>query len=64
MNSQIIVVVTPDGELTMDAVGFKGADCERATAFLEKALGRIEAKRKKPEYYRCNTTHTAQQIQS
>ena len=29
----------------------KRADCERATAFLEKALGRISGRSKKPEYY-------------
>jgi hypothetical protein len=31
-------------------VGFKGADCERATAYLEKALGVQDRKVKKPEY--------------
>ena len=35
----IEVVIGPDGSLKIEALGFKGADCERATAFLEKALG-------------------------
>jgi len=47
----IEVIVAPDGGIRIDAVGFKGADCEQATAFLEKALGQISGKRKKPEYY-------------
>ena len=43
--------IGPDGSLKIEAVGFKGADCERATAFLERALGRISGRRKKSEYY-------------
>jgi hypothetical protein len=50
----IEVIVQPDGQLKIDAVGFKGADCEKATAFLEKALGQVKGKAKKPEYYRQN----------
>jgi hypothetical protein len=47
----IEVVVGPDGAIKIEAMGFKGADCERATAFLEKALGRISGRSKKSEYY-------------
>jgi hypothetical protein len=56
----IEVIIGPDGSLKIDAVGFQGADCERATAFLEKALGRVSAKHKKPERYR--RTLTQQQV--
>ncbi|MEI6166497.1 MAG: DUF2997 domain-containing protein [bacterium] len=56
----IEVIVGPDGSLKIDAVGFQGADCERATAFLEKALGRVSTKHKKPEHYR--RTLTQQQV--
>ena len=45
------LVIGLDGSLKIEAMGFKGADCERATAFLEKALGRISGRSKKPEYY-------------
>jgi hypothetical protein len=48
----IEVIVLPDGSLKIDAVGFKGVDCEKATSFLEKALGQIKGKAKKPEHYR------------
>ena len=48
----IEVIVKTDGTLKIDAVGFTGADCEKATAFLEKALGRSTGKQKKPEHYR------------
>ena len=48
----IEVIISPDGSLKIDAVGFKGADCEKATAFLEKALGTVNGRQKKPEHYR------------
>ena len=48
----IEIIVQPDGSLKIEAVGFQGPDCEKATAFLEKALGQTKAREKKPEYYR------------
>ncbi len=51
MAKTIEVVVNTDGGIRIDAVGFKGADCEKATAFLEKALGTVKGKQKKPEYH-------------
>jgi hypothetical protein len=56
MSRSIEVIVEPDGSLKIDAVGFHGADCEKATAFLEQALGRIDNRQRKPEY------NTRQQI--
>ncbi len=49
---QIELIVRPDGSLMIDAVGFHGADCEKATRFLEQALGKATSKQKKPEYHR------------
>ena len=48
----IEVIVQKDGTLKIDAVGFSGADCEKATAFLEQALGTVANKQKKPEFHR------------
>jgi len=47
----IELLIQPTGELRIDAAGFRGADCEKATAFLEEALGEITRKHKKPEYH-------------
>ena len=52
MAKTIEVIVNPTGEVKIDAIGFKGADCEKATAFLERALGQTESKQKKPEFYK------------
>jgi len=54
-NRTIEITVKPSGEIQIDAVGFKGADCEQATAFLEKALGQVSAKERKPEYLQHGT---------
>ena len=48
---QIIIEVNTDGEVKIEAVGFKGASCERQTAALEKALGTIKSRKRKPEFY-------------
>lgn len=52
MSRTIEVIVDAAGQIKIDAVGFQGADCEKATAFLEQALGKTAARQKKPEYYR------------
>jgi hypothetical protein len=51
MKRTIEIIVGPSGEIKIDAMGFKGADCERATQFLEDALGVVGKKDKKPDYY-------------
>ena len=36
---QIIIDIKPDGQTTVDAQGFKGAQCKDATKAIETALG-------------------------
>ena len=65
MNPRSIeVIVMPDGQLVIDAVGFKGAACDKATRFLEEALGRIAGKQRKPAYNERNRTQTKQRVGS
>jgi hypothetical protein len=51
MKPTIEITVRPSGEILIDAMGFKGADCEQATRFLEQALGIKKETIKKPEYH-------------
>jgi len=51
MKRTIEIIISPSGEVSIDAIGFKGADCERATAYLQQALGAVATKIKKPEYH-------------
>jgi hypothetical protein len=47
----IEVVVSPKGETTVQTKGYAGADCLRASQFLEQALGVASADRKTGEFY-------------
>ena len=62
MKPSIEVVVSPAGDISIDAVGFKGADCERATEFLEQALGVTKTRVKKPEYHAQHTARNQQRL--
>ncbi len=64
MKRAIEVTVSPNGDILIDAIGFKGADCEKATRFLEEALGVIAQKQKKPEYQQANRTAQTQSLGS
>jgi Protein of unknown function (DUF2997) len=64
MKPTIEVVVSPMGDIVIEAVGFKGADCEQATRFLEEALGVLTAKTRKPEFHQASTRATQQHLMS
>ena len=48
---EIEVIVDPQGGVSIEAVCFKGSDCEKATEFLEKALGKTINRKRKAEFY-------------
>jgi hypothetical protein len=64
MKKTIEVIVSSAGEVSINAVGFKGTDCEHATRFLEEALGVAGKKEAKPEFYQQIKTKTQQRIGS
>ena len=65
MSQRIIdVIVNVDGSLVVDAVGFKGPECDKATRFLEEALGQIASKQRKPAYNKRNKTNAQQRVGS
>ena len=64
MKPTIEIVVGSSGEIKIDAIGFKGADCEKATRYLEEALGTVSATVKKPEYHQRNANKHQQRIGS
>jgi hypothetical protein len=61
-NRTIEIMIGTTGEIQIDAVGFKGPDCEKATAFLEPALGVVGQKIKKPEYHQRSTRSSQQRV--
>ncbi len=48
------VTIAQTGQLQIEAAGFSGTDCEKATAFLETALGELQVKQRKPEFFQRN----------
>ena len=59
MNSKerIDVWISPEGAITLDAVGYTGSSCEEATRFLETALGTVGRKQRTRDYYRRQSHH-------
>jgi hypothetical protein len=62
MKRTIEITVSPIGEVSIDALGFKGSGCEQATKFLEEALGVAAQKVKKPEYVQRNVSNSTQKV--
>jgi len=61
-NRTIEIIIGTTGEIQIAAVGFKGPDCEKATKFLEEALGVVGKKVKKPEFHQHGTRTSQQRI--
>jgi hypothetical protein len=56
VNRKIHVRVTPSGEITVEAEGFRGNGCEAATKAIEEALGKPGNRTRKPDFWRQETT--------
>jgi hypothetical protein len=57
MKKQIVIEVSPTGEIKIEAVGFNGKGCEAATKAIEDALGTVGTRKRKPEFNRDNQTN-------
>lgn len=56
MAKMILVDVAPSGEIKIETQGFSGAECEAATAALEKALGSSHDNKRTSEFFKQPTT--------
>ncbi|MBX9681841.1 MAG: DUF2997 domain-containing protein [Gemmataceae bacterium] len=61
MNRVIDVTISPQGEVSIQTVGYSGSSCQEASRFLEQALGIPRSDRKTPEFYQ--TAEATQQQQ-
>ncbi len=52
MSRRILVRVSPTGEISVEAEGFRGKGCIDATKAIEDALGTRTARTLKPEFLR------------
>jgi hypothetical protein len=62
MKKTIEVTVSPNGDISIEGVGFKGPECEQATRFLEEALGTVHQRVKKPEHLQRNIAKSQQKV--
>jgi hypothetical protein len=53
MSKSIVIDITPAGSVKIEANGFNGVGCAKATEMIEVAIGGVGAKKskKKPEYF-------------
>lgn len=48
---EIEIVVSPDGTVTVEAIGVQGPGCLDLTRAIESALGEVESRECKVEFY-------------
>jgi hypothetical protein len=61
VSRRIHVRVSPTGEITVEAEGFRGKGCEAATKAIEESLGKPGTRSRKPEFWRQETSRKNQQ---
>lgn len=48
---EVEIIINENGEIKIETKGIKGKRCEEMALSLEKVLGKIIKKERKPEYY-------------
>ena len=51
----IQIIITPQGQATIQTEGFTGSSCREASSFLEQALGEKTAEQLTAEFYQAAT---------
>ena len=54
--TEIKIVIGADGKVNIDVAGVKGKSCTDLTKSIEKALGKVQATKKKAEFYQQTAT--------
>jgi len=57
--SEFEIVISPQGQVQIEVKGVQGNTCTDLTRFLEEALGEIETREFKAEYYVQSTDNTS-----
>jgi hypothetical protein len=61
VSRRVLVKVSPTGEITVEAEGFRGKGCIDATKAIEEALGTRTSRGLKPEFQRQEATQLLRQ---
>lgn len=57
------IVINPQGKVSIEVKGVQGNQCTDLTQFLEEALGEVDQREFKPEYYVQQSGHSGVQNQ-
>ena len=60
MSKNIVITVSPTGDVKIQTFGFAGPSCVDATAALEAALGERQSRQLTGEYYQAQHNHGEQ----
>lgn len=61
--AELQIVISPTGKVEIEVQGVQGSGCMELTRFLEEALGDVDERTFKAEYYVNNPQHTGIQNQ-
>lgn len=65
MNKKIVITIDPEGQTQVEAFGYKGGTCVKATAPLTQALigGSPDQSVKKPEFFQGDATIQVREVE-
>ena len=55
MSQRIIITVAPSGMAQVRTEGFSGSSCQKASEFIERAIGQRESEQLTQDYYKAST---------
>jgi len=56
MSKEIIVTITPEGELSIETKGFRGKGCKKASEFLSQGFGNLLETKKTSEFFQAEVS--------
>jgi len=60
----IVIIVSPQGNSSLETRGFSGTGCRDASRFLEQALGKTAEEKLTTEFFRSDAIEPARQTES
>ena len=60
----IEIIVTPEGQTTVQTKGFQGSSCREASRFIEQAIGNPTGEKLTTEFYQAEAVRQSQQQRS
>ena len=62
MSQRIVIKVAPNGQTEVRTEGFTGSSCQRASQFIERALGSKQTEQLTQDYFKTSIDAANQQL--